>query len=800
MHDAPDNNPFTDDLLDEIGGPDEPAPPAEQTDLAEQDSDPLLADLTAPQREAVTHVDGPLLVLAGAGSGKTRTITRRIAYLINRQGIAPWHVLAITFTNKAAGEMKERVAQLLTEKQARAVTVATFHSLCARLLRQYADVLGLPPGYSIYDTTDQQRAVKQALQELEISPSNFTPAKILAAISNSKNELVTAEEYQKINRDFFSRIVGKVYAKYEKILEQNSALDFDDLLLKVVKLIQHHPRVADELRERFQYVLIDEYQDTNRAQFLIAHGLCSEHKNLCVTGDPDQSIYSWRGANIRNILDFEERYADARVVRLEQNYRSTRHILAAADALIANNKQRKSKALWTDNDDGEKVQLVTCRDERAEANYVTEQLQHAHSDEGGGVPWGGMAVFYRMNSLSRVMEEALRDQGVPYQIARGTSFYERAEIKDAVAYLRMVVNPNDGLTLQRVINKPTRGIGKKSLESVEGHAVAKHLPIEDALRDADHVPGLGNRAVSAIAKFIKLVDKWRTTANVDDNRSAATQPGLIAGATSGGPEPSLRAFVEQVLRESGLEKYYAGDKSDPDQEKLANLGELVTVAQEFERDYTFEFMSEHEREPTLYEKLNGLMERVSLVSDIDSLEQGQGAVTLMTLHAAKGLEFPVVAMIGCEDGLLPHERSNDDPTQLEEERRLCFVGITRAMHRLYLSHANFRMIFGQTMSTIPSRFIRELPTESVERQDVNDLDEDDFLGDDRYERASMQRTLARNEADRYPPGSLVKHKQFGVGRVLNVHPIGAQTRAQVEFKLAGVKTLVLQYAQLERVE
>jgi len=790
------NNPFTDDLLQELG-PEPGGQPEPSSSQGLTGDDPLLADLTPPQREAVTHVDGPLLVLAGAGSGKTRTITRRIAYLINREGIAPWHVLAITFTNKAAGEMKERVGQLLTEKQARAVTVATFHSLCARLLRQYADVLGLPAGYSIYDTTDQQRAVKQALQELEISPSNFTPAKILAAISNSKNELVTPAEYQKINSDFFSRIVGKVYAKYEKILEQNSALDFDDLLLKVVKLIQNHPRVANELRERFQYVLIDEYQDTNRAQFLIAHGLCSEHQNLCVSGDPDQSIYAWRGANIRNILDFEERYAEAKVVRLEQNYRSTKHILAAADALIANNTQRKSKALWTANDSGEKLQVVTCRDERAEAKYITGELQQAHQE--GGVPWGGMAVFYRMNSLSRVMEEALRDEGVPYQIARGTSFYERAEIKDAVAYLRLIVNPNDGLTLQRVINKPTRGIGKKSLESVEGHAVAKHLPIEDALRDADHVPGLGNRAVSAIGKFIKMVDKWRTTARVDDNRAAQTQPGLLAGATSGGAEPSLRSFVEQVLRESGLEKHYAGDKSDPDQEKLANLGELVTVAQEFERDYTFEFMSEHEREPTLYEKLGGLMERVSLVADIDSLEQGQGAVTLMTLHAAKGLEFPVVAMIGCEDGLLPHERSNDDPTQLEEERRLCFVGITRAMNRLYLTHAKFRTIFGQTMPTIPSRFLRELPPDAVESDDF-DNDEDDFLGDDRFERASHQRSLARSEADRYPPGCLVKHKQFGVGRVLNVHPIGAQTRAQVEFKLAGVKTLVLQYAQLERVE
>jgi len=384
--------------------------------------DALLAGLTAPQQEAVVHIDGPLLVLAGPGSGKTRVITRRVAHLIQRVGIAPWNILAITFTNKAAAEMRERIGTLLTERQTRAVTICTFHSLCARLLRQYADKLGLAPGYSIYDTADQKRAMKQVLDDLEISAKNFPPATVLGAISNAKNELIGPHQFATNANNFYDRTIAKCYTRYAEVLEKNHALDFDDLLLKTVELMRQHPDALEELRGRFQYVLIDEYQDTNHAQFMIANTLAAGHKNIMATGDPDQSIYGWRGANIRNILEFEDHYPDPTIVRLEQNYRSTRTILQAADALIRNNRGRKHKELWTENGEGEPVQLVTCYDERGEARWVVDKFRELHDQH--GVPWGHMAVFYRVNSLSRVMEEALRDGGIPYQIARGTAFYE----------------------------------------------------------------------------------------------------------------------------------------------------------------------------------------------------------------------------------------------------------------------------------------------------------------------------------------------------------------------------------------
>ena len=470
----------------------------------------LLDGLTEPQAQAVQHVDGPLLVLAGPGSGKTRVITRRVAYLVKAVGIAPWNILAITFTNKAAGEMRDRVGALVSERQARAITVATFHSLCARLIRRYAERLGLPPGYSIYDTADQKRAIKQALDDLEINAKNFPPASMLSAISNAKNDLLDAAAFAKNASDFHARTVAKVYTKYEQILKRNAALDFDDLLMRTVQLMKRHPDVLAELRERYQYVMIDEYQDTNHAQFMIANGLApgsarvqpaadgsaapgsTSGGNIMCTGDPDQSIYGWRGANIQNILEFEAHYPDATVVRLEQNYRSTKHILAAADALIANNRARRHKTLWTENDTGEPIRVVTCVDERQEARHVLEQFRKLHDD--GGVPWAQMAVFYRMNSLSRVMEEALRDAGVPYVIARGTAFYDRKEIKDAIAFLRTIANPADEVNLLRVINTPARGISAASIKALQAHALAHHTPVDALLDDPTVVAGLNSRA------------------------------------------------------------------------------------------------------------------------------------------------------------------------------------------------------------------------------------------------------------------------------------------------------------------
>ena len=747
--------------------------------------DPLLTDLTDPQRQAVTHVDGPMLVLAGPGSGKTRVITRRVAHLVTRVGIPPWQILAITFTNKAAGEMHQRCADLLTERQARALTVCTFHSLCARVLRQYADRLGLPPGYSIYDTTDQKRAIKQALNDLEINTKNFPPGGMLSSISNAKNELVDADAYEKLARDFYSRTVAKVYTKYTEILTRNHAMDFDDLLLKVVQLLREHPDVLKELQDKYQYVMIDEYQDTNHAQFMIANALANRHKNLCATGDPDQSIYGWRGANIKNILDFEAHYPNANVVRLEQNYRSTKCILALADGLIKNNSRRKHKELWTDNDQGDPVQVVTCNDERHEAQWVVDALRTRHDEK--DTAWGHMAVFYRINSLSRVMEDALRDAGIPYQIARGTAFYERQEIKNAVAYLRCVVNPADEVSLLRIINTPTRGISDKTVKAMQAYALANNVPIDTLLGDPLKLTAINSRAQNAVAKFGKLLDTWRNAAGFgNDEPTIVDDP--IASTT-------LRGFVEDVLRQSGLEDACRNDKSDPDHERLANLGELVTSAQQFEQDFELEIeLDGGEHTPSLSEKLLAFLERISLVSDVDAVDPDQGAVTLMTLHAAKGLEYPVVAMIGVEDGLLPHDRANADEQELEEERRLCFVGVTRAMQHLYLTHARYRTVFGQSNATIPSRFFHEMPKDCVEEIDATQ-DDTDQLAD-----GLMQRSLAGREAALYPPGTLVRHPQFGLGRVIDIHPTGTHTRARIGFNTAGTKTLILQYARLERVD
>ncbi len=744
-------------------------------------TDSLLEGLTEPQAQAVTHADGPLLVLAGPGSGKTRVITRRAAHLVLRTGIPPWNVLCITFTNKAAGEMRDRVAQLVSERQARAMTLCTFHALCARLLRQYAERLGLPPGYSIYDTADQQRLIKEALSDLEINAKNFPPSAMLAAISNAKNELVGVEQFHANASNFYDRTVAKVYVKYQAMLERNHALDFDDLLFKTVLLMQKDSQALAELRERYQYVMIDEYQDTNHAQFMIANALAAEHKNICATGDPDQSIYGWRGANIRNILEFESHYPNAVTVRLEQNYRSTKKILAAADALIRHNSARKHKDLFTFNDDGEPVQVVQCNDERHEAAWVTQQFQKLHDEQ--GLPWSDMAVFYRINSLSRVMEDTLRNAGVPYQIARGTAFYDRKEIKDAVAYLRVIANPADEVNLQRIINTPARGISDKTVKAMQAFALANHTPFDQLLDHPALVTALNARAEASVARFGKMVRNW--------------QAELTPPASQ---ETTLRGLVETVLRDSGLETYYGNDKSDPDGERLANLGELVTSAQQFEEEFVFENEVEGDgHTPDLQERLFAFLERIALVADVDGVDNSQGSVTLMTLHAAKGLEYPAVAMIGVEDGLLPHDRANKDANELEEERRLCFVGITRAEKSLFLSHARYRTVFGQTQPTIPSRFFKELPRQGGVIAFVDADEEDALFGDDYDPAVNTQRTLAKKQAGQYPPGTLVRHPQFGLGRIVTVNPMGAHTRAKINFNTTGPKTLILQYARLERV-
>jgi len=821
-------------------------------------TDQLLEGLTPPQREAVMHVDGPMLVLAGPGSGKTRVITRRVAHLVRHVGIAPWNILAITFTNKAAGEMRDRVASLVSERQARAVTVCTFHSLCARILRTYAQRLNLPESFTIYDTDDQQRAMKQAINEIEVNTTNFPPARVLHSISQAKNDLLDAEGFAKNANDFYSRNVAKLYKTYQRILTKNNALDFDDLLLKTVTLLRNDLEAREQLRERFQYLLIDEYQDTNHAQFVIANTLASgavaaagagagdsdlsrsvlaarpadsaeydpfeapvapvisPRRNLSVTGDPDQSIYRWRGADIRNILEFEEQYPDAKVVRLEQNYRSTRRILAVADNLIQQNQHRKHKELWTDNDEGDKVQVITLREEQHEAAWIVEQFRKLHEDH--DVSWRDMAVLYRINSLSRVMEDALRNNAIPYQIARGTAFYDRKEIKDSVAFLRVISNPSDEVNLLRIINTPARGISDTSVKHLQAYAIATGQSVYDILQKPHEVTGLNNRAVSSCQKFGHLLESWRALAGYYDQ----AQPIAFSDAPTPDtrhptPAPSFRAFVDRVLVESGLHDFYKADTGDMDNEKLANLGELVSSAQQFEDDFVgvaaLRFNQDgatldqpRTGDDPLPVKLDSYLEQVSLVADVDSVSAANGAVTLMTLHAAKGLEYPVVAMIAMEEGLLPHARAQSDERELEEERRLAFVGITRAEKHLFLTHARYRTVFGRTEPTIPSRFLQEIPPSEVDainlaREEwespvIRLSGESRKLVMDGYDGDSAS---GKPHPSGFNAGDVVRHARFGQGRILTVRGFGAQTRAQVQFNVHGVKTLILEYANLQKV-
>jgi len=756
--------------------------------------DPLLDDLTEPQRQAVTHSQGPLLVLAAAGSGKTRVITRRIAHLVQRVDVAPWHILAITFTNKAAGEMRNRIEQLISSRQARAVTVCTFHGFCARIISEFANHLDLPRTYSIYTTADQNRAMKQALDALHISTSNFPPGRVLSTVSQAKNLLQGPEAYAAAATDFYSKTVAQIYSKYQAILIKNHALDFDDLLLRTVTLFREHDDVLAQLRDRYQYVLIDEYQDTNHAQFTIAHALSSQHQNICATGDPDQSIYGWRGADIRNILEFETHYPKVTSVRLEQNYRSTKSILAVADQLIRNNKQRKHKSLWTENEDGKPILSVTCHDERTEAQWVVDWLSQLKSKN--NISWGDMAVFYRVNSLSRVMEDALRTAQVPYQIARGTSFYERKEIKDAIAYLRVVANPADEVNLLRIINHPSRGISQPTVRSLQAHAIAHNMPIVDAASHATTISSLNKRAVVAVKRFSDMVRAWRVYAGFEETPQDTGEPPSSEATENENQTPSLQGLVERILKESGIDQHFKSDRSDPDQERLMNLGELVSWAGQFEEDFVAQ--QPVEGQPTVAKKLEACLLQISLVSDVDSVDASQGSVTLMTLHAAKGLEFPAVAMIGMEDGLLPHGESSENLEKLEEERRLCFVGITRTQRHLAMTHTRFRTLFGRVQTAVPSRFLEELPDDYLEAQEIASQDAP-VASERSVGQVDSEAVDDETDQNALQPGELVRHPQFGLGRVVDIRCGGPQTRARVEFNTAGLKTLVLQYARLEKV-
>ena len=839
-------------------------------------TDPILDGLTDPQRQAVLHTQGPLLILAAAGSGKTRVITRRIAQII-REGTPPWSILALTFTNKAAGEMRERVAIQLCGPQAveegappdprmRGLTITTFHSLCARLLRRYAEranIAGLKPDYTIYDSSDQMAAMKRVLKAMSLQTTNWPPRSVLSAISNAKNELMDAKKYEANAFDYYSKQIAKIYLRYEATLKQAGAIDFDDLLVYTVKMLEANADIKAELNARWRYLMIDEYQDTNSVQFRLTSLLAAtppplpglEHEtgspNICVVGDPDQAIYGWRGADISNILDFEQHFPGAKTILLGENFRSSPFILAAADSLIKKNTKRRDKPLFTSSQGGEPISVVRVNNERHEGELVTDWFRRLHDDE--GIAWKDMAVFYRTNALSRVIEDSMRQAGIPYKIARGTAFFDREEIKTAIAYLRVVANQADTVSLLRVVNTPTRGIGKTTLDIIQNAAIRADISLFEGLTRAKEL-GLSQRAVTSINKFTEMINEW-------------TGEGSFMGASVA---TSLHELVDRVITESTLEAHYKkqakASGSESDEERLDNLAELITSARDFEREYDpaddpaaftdpdSADQGEIGKVPELLAMLRAYLESIALVADADAVDTGSGCVTLMTLHASKGLEFPAVAMIALEEGTLPHSRANESLAELEEERRLAFVGITRAMKYLQITSANRRTVRGMSERTIPSRFLEEIGNEGIIISDQTDADFGMSEYDDAFAQPSHSPSRAfrkgsfaqfqpntRNKADlerierareqrlanvtprqsiparpsikapthqsarsstgstsEFPQGSIVRHPQFGEGTVMKTTG-GSNARVIVEFKSVGRKTLVLEYARLKRI-
>ncbi|MEQ8846824.1 UvrD-helicase domain-containing protein [Botrimarina sp.] len=754
-----------------------------------------LTTLNSAQREAVEHVDGPLLILAGPGSGKTRVVTHRIAYLIS-QGVPAWRILALTFTNKAAAEMRARVERLAPGQR---VWVSTFHRFGAKMLRRYADRVGLDPNYTIYDAGDARQTLKRVVESLKIPVMGYTPDRIAAAISKAKNRLIGPDEYRPRTGVPLSEIVAAVYPAYQQRLLASSAVDFDDLLLHVARLLHDDPQLRAELDERFQYVMVDEYQDTNRAQYVLLRALSVDHPNLAATGDPDQSIYGWRGADLNNILEFESDYPGVKIVRLEQNYRSTPAILAVADTLIAHNQRRKPKSLFTENPDGPPVRLVTYADGDDEARGVAAAIKAAVA--AGERRWSDFAVFYRVNALSRAVERVFRREAVPFQMVRGQEFYQRKEIKDVLAYCQLMNNPKDDLAFERTVNSPPRGVGAKTVQRLGEYALRHGLSMLEAARDAPQVDGLSKRAATMVGKFVAIMDRLDA---------------YIAGPA----EEALGA----VLYESGYREHLGQSDSEEDLNRLANIEELLTDARQFDEAFGAD------EETAAESSLEAYLERTWLVNETDGWEDDTDKVTMMTLHAAKGLEFPVVFLLAVEDGILPHERSAEDPAQLEEERRLAFVGITRAERELQLSHALRRDFRGQRRIAIPSSFLMELPAEAMA---VDQLAETDALGLDPdaefspdwspeefvyaqeqkptgvdpalVERAAVTTASTllggaaggpRVSPDAFRVGMAVEHPELGRGEVVTLSGQGKGRRATVHFADHGEKRFVLAFSPL----
>lgn len=710
----------------------------------------ILKNLNKEQKRAVKHTQGPLLLLAGAGSGKTRVLTRRIAYLIRERGISPYNILAVTFTNKAADEMKQRVKKMVGGIE-KSLLVSTFHSFCVRILRREAEKLGYSSNFVIFDSLDQKKLIKEIIKDRNLDPKKTKPSSVLNKISNAKNELKTPDDFLASAASFFDKTAADLYEEYQKRLKSNNAVDFDDLIQLTVRLFREYPLVLDYYQDRFKYILVDEYQDVNHAQYQLVNLLAARERNVCVVGDPDQGIYGFRGADIRNILNFEDDYPDAEIIKLEQNYRSKGNILKAAQSVIKNNSSRKEKGLWTDKGEGAKLEYYEAKDEKDEADFFCRTAKKLKKEE--NYSYDDLAVLYRTNSQSRAFEDMLMKYGIPYQIVGGVRFYERMEIKDIMAYLRLIYNPADDISFLRIVNRPKRGIGAGTLSKVQQYAEANGLSLyESALKSEDN-PELSSSYQTRVLNFINMMEEFR------EERE----------------EIALARLTEKVIDKSGYRKDLEDKNTAKADTRLENIEELFSVINDYMKN-----SSEN--------TLAGFLEEVTLMSDIDSMEDDNSAATLMTIHSAKGLEFPVVFLVGLEDGIFPHANSMFEREGMEEERRLCYVGMTRAMDRLFLTRAQVRMRFGETQMNPPSQFLDEIPEQLIKDSDRR--------------RSSIEKEAEmiedNNSETEYVIGQKIVHPRWGIGIILSIRG-KKNTELKISFQEGKTRTLLAEFAPIQKV-
>ena len=726
----------------------------------------LVKNMNAEQSEAVRTTEGPLLIMAGAGSGKTRVLTHRIAYLLDEKDVSPYNILAITFTNKAAKEMKARVEQLVGE-EAQVIWMSTFHSMCVRILRRDADRIGIERNFTIIDPTDQKSVIKDVLKNENIDSKRFEPRMFIGAISNLKNELKTPEDAQKEANDFHSQMVATVYKDYQLQLSRNEALDFDDLIMTTINLFERVPEALEYYQNKFQYIHVDEYQDTNKAQYTLIKLLANKFKNLCVVGDSDQSIYGWRGADIQNILSFEEDYPDAKTIFLEQNYRSTKTILNAANEVIKNNTERKPKGLWTANTGGDKINYYEATTERDEAEYVVREImKHQRNVK----KYSDMAILYRTNAQSRVLEETFMKSNIPYTMVGGQKFYDRKEIKDLLSYLRVIANSNDDISLQRIINVPKRGVGPSSVEKIQTYAVQNNISMFDALGEVDFI-GLSKKVTQECIAFYEMI------------QNLIKEQEFL----------EISEIVEEVLVKSGYRDMLDREQTLESRSRLENLDEFMSVPKDYE-----------ENTPLEEQSLINFLTDLSLVADIDEADTESG-VTLMTMHSAKGLEFPIVFIMGMEESLFPHIRAikSDDDHEMEEERRICYVAITRAEETLYITNATTRMLFGRSQSNMPSRFLKEIPEDLMESHSGSKRQTIQPKAKPTQKRGFSKRTTSSKKqvtSSDWKVGDKVTHKAWGEGMVSNVNEKNGSVELDIIFKSEGPKRLLAQFAPIEKKE